>query len=736
MGNTCGGDLKDEEDKSGDKDGDTQLLTKSKNIYDEIFIENTKEKIKNKHLINENCDEIKETDIGKWYKNYSNELNKILPVYIIFNTNYDLDNINVFDYCISAKNHWSKIKNLINTSVKYYNTETIFSEELTYEDFYAKIDESIMFILSQENREIRSTEESIEILKELSLTAEDTKTLNDLKKELKSLEIKLKKKKEELKRKKKIEKTEQVEFFLSNRHVNFYDKNIKPYVLYKKLKIKYDFYYIPLNKYNAIETQINIIKNVQILELLGCNNINIQSESIENNENNIIGSINTGLINSQLGGNLKDEEKKKETRDSSYEFLERIFSKEEELLSYINLQTHIFMDENDFYSDIELKYLIRARLKSYLQSYSKTFYIKKLSSLEIKIQAKMQKLYEDFGLNFQNNNESFRESNIILDAGFFSLENISTINNIPINSIGFKIISRKFRQNICNNIFNKENSEKFSKEVGRFYEKYLKLKYDELIKSISFDETFMKFHSELLINNKEYDILIKSIDTYSDIISNYEIIRFSYKFTPLNENGFENMLYSSLYKIVNFENKNESEILIKEYYVGFLQRYMDFNNYSINILDYITKNNIILDADLINIKNFDEIKEIAYKLLIDPKNIPVDQDKDIVSDIVKVNLIEKDYNKNKIIFRRIIETNFTNIQYTNIEKFLEKYMLDIKVNLDFSNNDLLNNFKKYCNLVSKKIFLLMTIVVFYILNKAYNFVKTIEFPDVKTNLDV
>ena len=147
------------------------------------------------------------------------------------------------------------------------------------------------------------------------------------------------------------------------------------------------------------------------------------------------------------------------------------------------------MDEKDYNSDIELKYLIRARLRSYLQSYSKTFYIRKLSSLEIKIQNKMNKLYNDFNLDFSFNNQLFEENSIKLDAGFFSLDNISTINNIPINSIGFQIILKKYK-------FKKsKNYSLLTKEIGRFYEKYLNNKSDLLIRNNNYKISFIKLHS-------------------------------------------------------------------------------------------------------------------------------------------------------------------------------------------------------------------------------------------------
>ena len=62
------------------------------------------------------------------------------------------------------------------------------------------------------------------------------------------------------------------------------------------------------------------------------------------------------------------------------------------------------------------------------------------------------------------------------------------------------------------------------------------------------------------MNNNIYSNLIKIIENYNDIIYNYEIIRYSYQFAPLNENGFEKMLYSSFYKITNYDDNNYKSI--------------------------------------------------------------------------------------------------------------------------------------------------------------------------------
>lgn len=639
---SCLSDLKEER-----KYETEETKNMKKNMIRGGYIEDIEEKTK-KNIIStlkkEDNQQINELEIGNYYKKYSYELNKNLPIYVIFNPDYNFEIVNCYDNFVNAKNHWKKILDLLKNTVKVNKNEPIIFIENNYETFREKIDEI--------KTEIKNDTE--------------TKLINNHK----------------------------IKYFLSETHVNFYEKNIKPYNLYKKLKIKYDFYYVPLSIYNAIETQINIIKTVQILELLGCNKIDIKTNSTMKNETNNIGTINTGIIDTKINFIKNNEDISKTTRDTSYEFLARIFSNEDELLSYINYQCHIFMDENDYNSDIELRYLIRARLKSYLQSYSRTFYVKKLSSIEIKIQTKMNKLYEDFGLDFKYNNESFEETTLIIDSSFFNLDCISSVNNIPINSIGFRIICNRFLKN--NNFFN-EKDDKFLLEKTRFYEKYLKKKYEDLIKTNSYDISFMKYHYELTRNNKNYKDLINSIESYNDIVHNYQIIRYNYNFTPVNENGYEKMIYNSLYKIINSELCEDSKDIINEYNLGFLKRYLKLNHFDIDLISYSKEN----ELDLIKIKDFEDLINISYKIITDTKNIPLTNKH--LPEIIKLNLIKNDKNQIKILFERII-VNKSNkdINQTFLDEFLNLYIdyffeEDEEFSLNFSieilNNDF-NQFKK------------------------------------------
>ena len=62
------------------------------------------------------------------------------------------------------------------------------------------------------------------------------------------------------------EKNEDIdELFINNNvHAAFHGNEITQYVIYKKLQVKFDFYYIPISIYNTMKAKTDLMKTTQI----------------------------------------------------------------------------------------------------------------------------------------------------------------------------------------------------------------------------------------------------------------------------------------------------------------------------------------------------------------------------------------------------------------------------------------------------------------------------------------
>lgn len=234
-----------------------------------------------------------------------------------------------------------------------------------------------------------------------------------------------------------------VKKFLQTLNVNVYKNNIKPFILYKKLRIKYDIYYVPLTIYGAVKTQTDIIKTIQILELLGCKELYISAEEITQKTKQFLNELNVGFITQKNGVIAKQYSEKQNHRNNSYEFIDKLFSDEDQLLLYIDLHSHIFMDHTDYETDIELRFLIRSRINSYLQEYSRSFTVKRLDSIEVNTQLTIKKIYQNLGLKVKYNTDTFMELSFKIDCVFFSLNEIIDTSSLPLDAIGFNIIKNQ-----------------------------------------------------------------------------------------------------------------------------------------------------------------------------------------------------------------------------------------------------------------------------------------------------
>lgn len=240
-----------------------------------------------------------------------------------------------------------------------------------------------------------------------------------------------------------IQENNLIKKFLQTVNVNVYKNNIKPFILYKILRVKYDIYYVPLSIYGAVKTQTDIIKTIQMLELLGCKELYISSEEITQKSKQFINELNVGFITQKNGVMAKQYSEKQNHRNNSYEFIDKLFSDEDQLLLYIDLNSHIFMDHTDYETDIELRFLIRSRINSYLQEYSRSFTVKRLDSIEINTQLTVKRIYQNLGLNLKYNTDTFMEVSFKIDCVFFSLNEIIDTSSLPLDAIGFNIIKNQ-----------------------------------------------------------------------------------------------------------------------------------------------------------------------------------------------------------------------------------------------------------------------------------------------------
>lgn len=453
-------------------------------------------------------------------------------------------------------------------------------------------------------------------------------------------------------------------FLNDNCHVAFHGNEINPYVIYKKLKVKFDFYYIPLSIYNRIKTKVDLMKTVQILELLGPEKITVENKDNKKIIHSAQAGVNTGMSNLNFTHSSSRDNTSNINQGTTYSQKLGFYFKIDELIEFIANSKHIFMSREDYEKDFELRYLIRSRIKSFLKTYKRTLVIKKLSSLENKMQLSLNDIYNKLGMNFKYNNEKCVEYNMNITCDFYGVEEIALIDELPLDNDGYKIILDKYENNI----------EHAKKDIIKFVENYME------------EKELNHVHNDMKKNNSKYKSIFDNIDSFNDIKHLERIIRYDVQNTLLNEEGFDLIRHKNredyLRDIRVFIKRLLKENHIEEQYDAFLNGFPDER----------TQDDLFMTFDKLH-----DIQKRINKLLLSAETTSINRRGYTL-------LKSKDlFNKNnkKIFFKRFVEKHSLNKEYLSLYDRMTNEIIE-EIFRDYDNIKFIQRNPDYYKIVKKR----------------------------------
>lgn len=448
----------------------------------------------------------------------------------------------------------------------------------------------------------------------------------------------------------------QNEFQKHNINVTIYGDNLVNKSIYKKLRVKYDFYYVLLNDYETTRAKIDFLKNKQILELLGAEKIVIDREYLSNK------------VISHMIGQGSDKVEHNDTNENSqtnkdlykYKITKGFYSSVEDFLKKIDEDKYILLSRQEIMSDFELKSLLGARIEKGLNEFNKIIKISKVSKKEMKLNMVFN---PSIGLTLGFSKKRKLENFLKIYSKFYGIEQLYCLDEIPLTYEGFKIL---------NNL--KEDDK--TKYINNFYIRYLK-KNNCLSKHLQRMET--NTNNE---NNNEnridfYSNLVSNINSFMKIEQLIESLQDPDE-VKLNQDGFDTMRIGT---IDNYENYNS-------YKKKFLKRFLEYNDieytkfvsfietdYKTNIKDYVA----------FELKSYIHVKNILREFLSNPDYAPCDEgghyyvfhDKLSLSNEQKKSRFEK-------YLDRFIKHTYNKILEPENKGFLDSHLnIEILYQMDF-----------------------------------------------------
>ena len=386
------------------------------------------------------------------------------------------------------------------------------------------------------------------------------------------------------------------EFQKKNINVTVYGDNMVNKSIYKKLKVKYDFYYVLLDDYEATHAKIDFLKNKQILELLGAEKIVIDREYLANK------------VISHMIGQGSDKIEHNDTNENSqtnkdlykYKITKGFYSSVDDFLRKVDQDKYILLSRYEILSDFELKSLLGARIEKGLNEFNKIIRISKVSKKEMKLNMVFN---PTIGISLGFSKKKKQENFLKIYSKFYGIEQLYCLDEIPLTYEGFKIL---------NNL----KEEDKGKYINNFYIRYLK-KNNCLSKHLQRIETNSNNENNNQNRIDYYNNLVSNINSFMKIEQLIESLQDPDE-VKLNQDGFDTMRIGT---IDNYENYNA-------YKKKFLKRFLEYNE-----IDYEKFCGFIESVHKVDIKSFVanslksymHIKDTLKEFMSCPEYTPCDE---------------------------------------------------------------------------------------------------------------
>jgi hypothetical protein len=484
--------------------------------------------------------------------------------------------------------------------------------------------------------------------------------------------------------------------------INYFLENIiELNTLYKKISFSNEEIFISFDNYIFKKMEYKLRVFCQIAERLGANVINIEYDS--KFANNFDASVSASIVSSaEAGGSVKNNTKNNGKINLTFSYSNFYYNlnlNKFYIYEIIKNEEKFFITNDDFNSDIDLKFLIDARCINLIEKYNTNIIINRVNEMERKIFSKVH----NYGINMNYSNTKTDYVNIKISIEFLDIYKQPKCiigNNIYVLREGFRQIVNIINEDI--NIDKKAITKKKKFFEEKYYRRlffFLKNHVHSMSKKYFIDEDYKDvsnikqyFEDILMLNFTEHErdelfyeyFNINNNVVYKDFIDFRNILLFGNDSNKIDKFTFTSFQYH-LYRTEMEYLSSYITKYIEQSYDKLLNIYKD--NYKIT--DEI---NLTIDISnkytyLYNINNGADHFTLPFnekgthinsfvelnKILIDNKQNICGLILKIFNSLLKTNILidfdiedkDKDFKININIFNLIIDNFF--IQYLDIQ---------------------------------------------------------------------
>lgn len=225
-------------------------------------------------------------------------------------------------------------------------------------------------------------------------------------------------------------------------YVEFHERSMVHLQLYKKLRIKHAFLYVPLDLYSQVWNQTKVLLYIQVFEALGAKRILYKKQTHSDENETVGGGVRIQGGDVSIDRHVHAASRLATSREMTYEKNTDFTFHVKELLDRLRAHPRCYLTIEDYQGDVELQYVFHSRIKEFMTEYSRYFHGTRAVSSELKMLLCIADLHQNFGLHAHVRNRSTHDDVIYVHVEFYTVAELCDANEVPTNLAGFSLLTR------------------------------------------------------------------------------------------------------------------------------------------------------------------------------------------------------------------------------------------------------------------------------------------------------
>jgi hypothetical protein len=244
-------------------------------------------------------------------------------------------------------------------------------------------------------------------------------------------------------------------------HVEFHERSTVHLQLYKKLRIKHAFLYVPLEIYNQVWNQVQVLMYIQVFEALGAKRIIYKKQTKSDVDELVSGGVQVKGVDLTIERGTHSMSNLATSREMTYEKNTDFTFHIKQVLDTLHAHPRCYFNTDEYYGDVELQYVLHSRVKEFMTNYSRFFHCTRAVSSELKMQLCIADLHHNFDLHANIQQSDTQDDVIYVHVEFYTVAELCDANDVPTNLAGFSLLSRMIASDVTDTDFLNNNTKSF-----------------------------------------------------------------------------------------------------------------------------------------------------------------------------------------------------------------------------------------------------------------------------------